>query len=92
MCFYHFHFFFDEVSNFRNRILTNQKPEYVIRNCQWNSMLRLYKGYVTFVSMFVPIQAQKHVDFTDSSTIQSYFIKIITLFTVNYLNYFNYFK
>ena len=27
---------FDEASNFRNRILTNQKPELVIRNCQWN--------------------------------------------------------
>ena len=27
--------FFDEVSSFRNRILTNQKPELVIRNCQW---------------------------------------------------------
>ena len=33
--------FFDEVSNFRNRILTNQKPELVIRNCQWNCMLEL---------------------------------------------------
>ena len=29
-------FFFDEVSNFRNRILTNQKQEYVMKNCQWN--------------------------------------------------------
>ena len=31
--------FFDEVSNFRNRILTNQKQELVIRNFQWNCML-----------------------------------------------------
>ena len=31
-----FHFFFDELLNFRNRILTNQKLEQVIRNCQWN--------------------------------------------------------
>ena len=30
--------FFDEVSNFPNRILINQKPEQVIRNCQWNCM------------------------------------------------------
>ena len=29
MYFYHFHFFFDEVSNFRNRILTDQKQETV---------------------------------------------------------------
>ena len=29
--------FFDKVSNFHNRILTNQKPvEFAIRNCQWN--------------------------------------------------------
>ena len=32
LCFYHLHFFFDEVSNSRNRVVTNQKPE-VIRNC-----------------------------------------------------------
>ena len=30
--------FFDEVSNFRNRILTNQKHELVDSNCQWNCM------------------------------------------------------
>ena len=28
--------FFDEVSIFCNRLLTNQKLELVIRNCQWN--------------------------------------------------------
>ena len=28
--------FLDEVSNFHNRILTNQKPELVIRHCQCN--------------------------------------------------------
>ena len=39
ICFYHFHFFFDKVSNLRNRILTNQKPELMIINCHWNSML-----------------------------------------------------
>ena len=32
--------FFDEVSNLCNRILTNQKPELVIRNCQRNCMVR----------------------------------------------------
>ena len=30
--------FFDEASNFGNRILTNQQPKLVIRNCQWNCM------------------------------------------------------
>ena len=28
-------FFFNEVSSFRNRILTNQTPELVIRICKW---------------------------------------------------------
>ena len=28
--------FFDEVSNFYNWMLTNEKQEYVIRICQWN--------------------------------------------------------
>ena len=35
MSFYHFHFFFDKVSNFSNKIIHNQKPELVITNCQW---------------------------------------------------------
>ena len=30
---------FDEVSILRNRILTNQKLELVISNCQWNCMV-----------------------------------------------------
>ena len=30
--------FFDEVSNFRNIILTNQKRELAVSNCQWNCM------------------------------------------------------
>ena len=37
--FYHFHFFFDKVLNFRNTILRNLKQELVIRNFQWNCML-----------------------------------------------------
>ena len=31
-------FFYDKVSNFRNRILTNQKLELLKRNCQWKRM------------------------------------------------------
>ena len=40
LCFYHFyfHFFIDKGSSICNKILTNQKPESVIRNCQWNFM------------------------------------------------------
>ena len=37
--FFTFISFFEEASNFRNRILTNQKPELVIRNCRWNCMI-----------------------------------------------------
>ena len=38
--FHHFHFFFYEVSKFRNRILIIQKLELMMRNCQWNCMRR----------------------------------------------------
>ena len=31
-------FFFDEVSNFRNRVLTNHNRELMVSNCQWNCM------------------------------------------------------
>ena len=34
--FFFFSFFFDELSNFRSKISTNQKQELVIRNCLWN--------------------------------------------------------
>ena len=32
--------FLDEVSNFRNRTLTNQKHELVVSNCERNCMLK----------------------------------------------------
>ena len=37
--FFSFSFIFCyDISNICNRVLTSQKPEYVIRNCQWNCM------------------------------------------------------
>ena len=39
MCFMIFISLFDEVSIFRNRILTNQKPDLGIKNYQWNVWL-----------------------------------------------------
>ena len=42
--------FFDKVSNFHNRILSNQKPEQVIRNCQWNFVSNLYYGKLRYFS------------------------------------------
>ena len=42
-CFFIIFFsFFWWSTNFRNRILTNQKPELVIRNCQWDYMFGFY--------------------------------------------------
>ena len=35
--------FFDELSNFCNRILTKQKQEFVVQNCQWNCKVKLSK-------------------------------------------------
>ena len=40
--------FFDELSNFRNRILTNQKYVLVVSNCQWNCMLHLWLNSTIF--------------------------------------------
>ena len=34
-------FFPDKVSNFRSRILTNQKGELVVSNCQWNCIYEI---------------------------------------------------
>ena len=37
--FFSFSFLFcDEIPDIHSRILTNEKPEWVIRNCQWNCM------------------------------------------------------
>ena len=53
-----FTFFSDEVSSFRNKMLTNLEPELIIKNCQWNCMHNLkynthfddyiHKTYETF--------------------------------------------
>ena len=37
--------FLDEVSNYRNRILTNQKKEYVIRNFQRNWEIKIWSTH-----------------------------------------------
>ena len=38
-----FIFFFDKVSNLRNKILTNQKQELVVRHRQWNCIVMMEK-------------------------------------------------
>ena len=34
--------FLDEASNFRHRILTNQKQKFVVENCQWKCMSQYF--------------------------------------------------
>ena len=59
-------FFFDEVSNFRNRISTNQKRELVVSNCQLNCIpscfLKEHK-----ISIFKAINSEKLTCRTDKS-------------------------
>ena len=37
-----FNSFLDEASNFRYRILTNQKQKFVVENCQWKCMSQYF--------------------------------------------------
>ena len=46
--------FFYEVSNFRNRILTNQKHELVVSNCQRNCMKKLKYRCLTGSKIYLP--------------------------------------
>ena len=69
LCFYHFYFFFWCNIEFPYKILTNQKPELVIRNCQWNYILNViwslkqtrfsFKALWIFWLCFVKIHFQK---------------------------------
>ena len=45
---------FDEISDFRNGISTNQKLELVIRTCRWNCMLYLF--------LYLPISFLKSIE------------------------------
>ena len=60
-----------QVSNFRNRISTNQKSELVIRNCQWNCMF-----FSTYYKHFYLISC-----FHDQ---RSYFYSITSLCLINH--------
>ena len=40
--------FFDEVLNFRNRILTNQNYELVVSDCQQNCMKKIFLQTLSF--------------------------------------------
>ena len=51
VCFSFWFLFCDEISNICNRMLTNQKPEYVIRNCQWNCMCNSSVINIRWVSL-----------------------------------------
>ena len=59
-------FFFDEVSNFRNRILTSQKRELVVFNCQLNCIPgRFPKEHK--ISIFKAMTSEKLTCRTDKS-------------------------
>ena len=59
-------FFFDEVSNFRSRILTNQKQELVVSNCQLNCVPdRFPKEHK--ISTFKAMTSEKLTCCTDKS-------------------------
>ena len=59
-------FFFDEVSNFCNRILTSQKRKFMVSNCQWNCMPDHFpKGHK--VSTFKAMTSEKLTCRTDKS-------------------------
>ena len=61
-----FFFFFDEVSNFRNRILTNQKRELVVSNCQLKCIPdRFPKEHK--ISTFKAMTSEKSMCRTDKS-------------------------
>ena len=53
--------FFDEVSNFRNRILTKQKRELIVSNCQWNCMFcfnECFKDLIIAVLIVFPCETE----------------------------------
>ena len=52
--FFIFMIFCDEVPNFCNRILTCQKPELVIRNCQWNYVITARNYAFLDLKVFFP--------------------------------------
>ena len=63
-------FFFDEVSNFRNRILTSQKRELVVFNCQLNCIPgRFPKEHK--ISIFKAMTSEKLTCRTDKSICNS---------------------
>ena len=84
--FYHFHFFFfflffffffffEKLSNFHNRILTNQKPELVITNCM--DLNGLY--YMDFLAVLVNVSSNymreiglvlAHLDMRKNATVR----------------------
>ena len=45
--------FFDEQSNFCNRILTSQKQKLVSKNCKWNCMFKTSENNVLYLFEFI---------------------------------------
>ena len=62
--------FFDEVTNFRNRILTNQKHELVVCNCQCNCILNAHFSSIQRINVV-------NLDFVQTNN-QVFFFSILT--------------
>ena len=57
ICFKDFHLFLGLSIKLRNRTLNNQKPELVIRNCQWNYIEVKFINFIAFP--FVTLMKEK---------------------------------
>ena len=69
--------FFDKVSNLRNRTLTNQKPELVIRNCQWNCMLGSKYGLSRYITVYYSDRYMYSCLFIRNPTIKRNFSSVV---------------
>ena len=89
-CFYHFRFFFDEVSNIRNEILTNQKPELVVLAGAWFYRIILFKKLGDIEPNSVPKrdinQCFSVCHWNQSSVLSHNLSKIQSLITIAYIN------
>ena len=76
--------FFEKVSNFRNRILTNQKHKLVVSSCRWNCMNKLnFEKHVTALCKKASFQLnalshrQRYTGFQEMKMLLDIFILLI---------------
>ena len=74
-----FNSFLDEASNFRYRILTNQKQKFVVENCQWKCMSQYFLNWNIHCAYYVGLTS-----FGIKTTCKT---TVITLFCILLLNW-----